>query len=112
MAQIFRDVHFVGTGTDVDQRAIDVEQQGDRFQVESGVFFWSLIDQINLRHVTIRNRFLKYQRANLSTRQDFDISVNTGNDFEIALVDSSFVAGDRAIFAFGQNDVRKRTDRL
>src|SRR5258708_17359380 len=46
----------------------------------------------------------------VSARHNLDIAVNAGNDFEFALEDLSFIAGDSAIFAFSENHARKGAD--
>src|SRR4249919_2085731 len=50
--------------------------------------------------------------SRVSARNDLDIAVNTGDDFEFALEDLAFITGDSAIFAFSKNYARKGADRF
>src|SRR5262249_19303758 len=45
-------------------------------------------------------------------RQHLNIAVDPGNDLEFTLVDFTLIAGDRPIFALGQNYPWERADRF
>ena len=50
--------------------------------------------------------------AQCSPRQHFDLAVDAGDDFEIALVGLALVARNDVVVAFGQHDARERADQF
>src|SRR5262245_144411 len=103
-------LHLGGRRADIDDSAVHVEQKRNFSQIQIGKKIHTRV-VCNRPHYYNSEQWKKVQQnVRVSARQKLDIAVNAGNDLEVALVNFSFVAGNRAIFTLGKNYAWKRTD--
>ena len=104
-------MHFARRRTDIDDRAIHVEQKRNRFQIKLGK---NIHDGSLAIGGTTIIRTLQEGSAERPclARHHLDVTIDAGNDLEFALVNFAFVASNSAIFALGENHTRKGADRF